>query len=111
VNEAIFNPLPTVIKVLATIVIIAAEKCAPNTARCAVIIGCMVKADLSASGDGHVDSVFGSAVTITAERDQNGTWSNCVITADSFYLMGVPILGFLSSPGQEEDRIRIDPGW
>ena len=55
----------------------------------------MVKADLSASGDGHVDSVFGFAVTITAERDQDGTWSNWIISADSFYSMGVPILPIL----------------
>jgi hypothetical protein len=91
VDKATLNPLPAVIKVLATVVIIAAEKRAPNAARSAMVIRRMCQADLLAPGYGHVEFVPESAVAITAERDQDGTHLNCVVSSDSVSSMGVPI--------------------
>ena len=82
------------IKVLATVVIITTEKRAPDTARCAMVIRCMVEANLLASGDGHSESVLGSAVAITAERDPDRTHLNCVVSSHLIDLMGVPFLVF-----------------
>ena len=92
VDKTILNPHPAVIKVLASVVIITAEKRAPDTARRAMVIRCMVEADLLASRYRHVESVLGSAVAITAERDPDGTHFNCVVSLDSVNLMGVHIL-------------------
>ena len=80
------------VEVLAAVAIITAEKRAPNTAGSAMIIPCVVEADLLAAGNRHVDSVPGSAVTITADRDRSGTYTNYSVLPDSVDLMGVLIL-------------------
>ena len=80
------------IKVLATVVIITTEKRASNATRCAMVIRCVVEADLLAAGNGHVKSVLGSAVTITAQRDQDGSNTN-----DSFSPLSVDLVGVLVS--------------
>jgi hypothetical protein len=91
VDKTILYPLPAMIKVLATVVIIAAEKRASNAACCAMVIRCVVEADLLAAGNGHVESVIGSAVAITAQRDQDGSNTNYSVSPHCVDLMGVHV--------------------
>jgi len=81
--QTILYPLPAVIKVLAGVAIISAEKCAPDTAGRAMIIRGMVETDLLASGDCHVDSVIESVVTITTDWNPFGTRTNYALSPDS----------------------------
>jgi len=92
VDKTILNPLPTVIKVFATIMIITAEECAPNAAGSAMVIRCVVETELLTSCDRHVDSVPETVVTITTYRDRSGSNTNYSFSTRSVDLMGVPTL-------------------
>ena len=96
--QTILYPLPAVIKVLAGVAIISAEKCAADTAGRAMVIRGMVETDLLASGDCHVDSVIESVVTITTDWNPFGTRTNYALSPDLIYLMGVPVLSPSSVP-------------
>lgn len=55
--------------VLTAIAILPAEKGAPDTTGGAMIVRRVIEADLLATRNGHVDSIHGSAMTITSNLD------------------------------------------
>jgi len=87
------------IKVLAAKLIITAKKCSPNAARSAMVIRCMVQADLLASGDCHVESIRGVSKTITTKDHQEFTAENCLIPAVLRKIVGVLVLR-IALPGR-----------
>lgn len=73
-DKTIFNPAPAMIKVLASELIVTAQKCPPHAARGAMVVHGMVQADLLAPGYRHVDSVLWNQLARTCILTDRPPW-------------------------------------